>query len=348
MLPFVLMNVKYQLGLFLLGSWLSVVQAQTQVPALSPADMARLSDQSAAARGQQYEVLLQQAATRLGLGVAYPTPHADDGEVAVRHLQDAARLRVPNADWYNLLALAHQRRGDAAQRSRVLAEGHEAYPFAEVLAAAWALDQLQSQEFSPAALRKLSLPPQVELVLLAQDAFANKRWINGLFLAERAYFLDTDSRLLPGLRGGVVEAYNRHASANEAIATSTEPLDSAYSHCLQWAFARLATEPLDTSSGFVRAHGQADPAEQWPRARQIALRRFVSEGHLGRYPSDLLTDSYVLDQAGHYLAASQLFLEAFGISNPSATRKEDSGPRLAAQRYMQTQWASDVEALLAR
>ena len=80
------------------------------------------------------------------------------------------------------------------------------------------------------------------------------------------------------------------------------------------------------------------------KLRAVALRLFVREGGLARWPDPMLIDLYVLDRAGHLETATALQLAWLAPAEALRFERAAVGPVSRARRYMAEDWRDAADA----
>ncbi|MFK8057888.1 MAG: hypothetical protein AB8F78_17305 [Saprospiraceae bacterium] len=262
-------------------------------------------------------------------------------------LSRATIAGVPNSRWFEMryLTFLGQDKPEAAQQA--LVEGFSTYPYAENLARLVGNQQLEGNATRNTFL-KAKYPTNVRFELAAKLAFQQGDVISGLLDAEQAFYsddklqLDTDLRkqLLVFYRGLLLAKGDTEGFvSNEIYADSS--FAKAYLDCLSDA-ARKVYKAAELSEGEI-----FDNQFYLSRVRVSALRIYAEKGHLGRWQHPLLVDLYVLDKAGYFDEASMILLDLLDPEVVEAYQKENPGKLRQTVKYLNEDWANDVDAFIS-
>lgn len=232
--------------------------------------------------------------------------------------------------------------GRDSTAAATLREGLTTYPHAVRLLRIAPTEAALAGALTPADIEaERRYPPALHAELKALVAFRQNRHATGLLEAERAayqYLGRHDLGLVT--KKAIAEVYARmltqKPNATPSFAAPGIDFDEAYEHAYAGAAARLRAGGLDT----------LNQLEQVAKLRAVALRLFVRDGGLARWPDPMLVDLYVLDRAGHLETATALQL---GWMAPNELLElERSAPTrvLRARTYIEEDWRAAVDAYL--
>ena len=183
-------------------------------------------------------------------------------------------------------------------------------------------------------------PAALKYELRALLAFRQNLPTTALLEAERAAYLYTGGNSLAAeTKQSVAAAY---AHLLQVPASAPEPIgapDLTFEEALGRAYAAAAFR-LHSGGGLDSLSSLAAVA----KLRAVALRLFVREGGLARWPDPMLVDLYVLDRAGHLETATALQLGWLAPAELLALEQAQPTRVLRARTYMAEDWRAAADA----
>ena len=290
---------------------------------------------------------LQRRSQRAGVDYDAQLFRAERAYVAGDYAAVSARLEALSEHTFldsRAIELAYRTQRAMGQDSTAavtLREGLATYPHAVRLlrigpSEAALRDELTSAEIGDSR----RYPDALKYELKAMLAFRQNRPYTALLEAERAAYLYAGGNDLGAVtREAVAEVYARLLSqpppATGAIAEPGIDFDEAYGRAFAQGAARLrAGGGLDTMGRLAQA----------AKLRAVALRLFVREGGLARWPDPMLVDLYVLDKAGHLETATMLQLAWLAPEELLGLEQAAPGRVLRARQYIREDWRAAADA----
>ena len=183
-------------------------------------------------------------------------------------------------------------------------------------------------------------PDALKYELRALVAFRQNLPTTALLEAERAGYLYAGGNTLAAeTKQAVVEAYTQLIQAPAAAPGPIGAPDLTLEEAMRRAYATAATR--------LRAEGGLDTLSSLAavsKLRAVALRLFVREGGLARWPDPMLIDLYVLDRAGHLETATALQLGWMAPAELLALEQAQPARVLRARTYMAEEWRGAADA----
>ena len=290
---------------------------------------------------------LQRRSQRAGVDYDAQLLRAERAYVAGDYAAVSARLEALSEHTFldsRAIELAYRTQratGRDSTAAATLREGLATYPHAvRLLRIAPSEAALRDELTLAQVIGDRRYPDALKYELKAVLAFRQNRPYTGLLEAERAaYLYEGGNELGDMTRQAVAETYARLLTqAPEAVAAIAEPgisFDEAYGRAFAQGAARLR------SGGGLDTMGRL---KQVAKLRAVALRLFVREGGLARWPDPMLVDLYVLDKAGHLETATMLQLAWLAPEELLGLEQAAPGRVLRARRYMREEWRAAADA----
>lgn len=263
------------------------------------------------------DIALQLRRARRGVGVDYGEQLrlAEVDFAAGKYAAVDARMMSLSAKSFldsRAIELAYRSRlalGQDSAAYRTLAEGLATYPHAVRLLRLGPTRAMLRDSLSLLAVQAdRRYPDALKYELRAGFAFRQNDFATGLLEAERAsYVYGGGDDLGVETKRAVAEAYARlltTATVGGPTRSSTVAIDTSadfaetYARAFRQAADKMRAGGLDSLTNLMAV----------AKLRAVALRLFVREGGLARWPDPMLIDLYVLDRAGHLETATALQL----------------------------------------
>ena len=318
-------------------------------PEVSATDLLGLANRSGAPAAA-YTRYLDEASRLLPLGREAAAQQLAD---ARRALDAATRLSAPSPRWFILMSRYHAASGRPALAEQLLEEGRAAYPYSNRLRVAEGMRRMDAGELATREqVLALDMPEGARYELAAELALRAGDFVRACLDVERAYYLGDGQvdQARVGACAALVLAAALESGSCQAPRLPEYPagsLSAAYAGSL---CAVLAQYPAGTSRTLDTLSTTSPNAmvRLYADIRTYTLRHFAAQGHLGRFDDPVLTDLYVLDQAGYLTWATQAMLHAGSYAEYEAFCARDPLLARSAQAYIAGPWADDVDARLRR
>ncbi len=294
------------------------------------------------------DIALQLRHARRGIGVDYSEQLrlAEVGFAAGDYAAVDARLMALSARSFldsRAIELVYRSRlalGQDSAAYKTLAEGLSTYPHAVRLLRLAPSRALLRDSLSLATVEADRRYPQpLRYELKAGLAFRQNDFATGLLEAERASYLYADGGDELGVetKQAVAEVYARLLTSG--ITEADTPVDTSADFSATYARAfRLAAEKM-RAGGLDSLSDLAAVA----KLRAVALRLFVREWGLARWPDPMLVDLYVLDRAGHLETATALQLGWMFPKELLALEQTRPGEVLRTRTYIKEDWRAAAD-----